>query len=89
MHGIGNDYVYVSAFDQEAPADPSRLAIAISDRHFGVGSDGLILIVPSEVAGRPDADVQRRRVGVGDVRQRACGASPSSSTTTTSPARGG
>jgi diaminopimelate epimerase len=50
MHGIGNDYVYVSNFDQEAPADPSKLAIAISDRHFGVGSDGLILIEPSEVA---------------------------------------
>jgi len=43
MHGIGNDYVYVSTFDQPAPADPSRLAVAISDRHFGVGSDGLIL----------------------------------------------
>jgi diaminopimelate epimerase len=50
MHGLGNDYVYVSTFDQKAPADPSRLAIAISDRHFGVGSDGLILIGPSERA---------------------------------------
>ena len=50
MHGIGNDYVYVSTFDQEMPADPSGLAVAISDRHFGVGSDGLILITPSEVA---------------------------------------
>src|SRR5690349_12181892 len=34
MHGIGNDYVYVSTFDQPAPADPARLAAAISDRHF-------------------------------------------------------
>jgi diaminopimelate epimerase len=50
MHGIGNDYVYVSTFDQEVPGDPSKLAIAVSDRHFGVGSDGLILIVPSGVA---------------------------------------
>src|SRR3981081_1398734 len=50
MHGIGNDYVYVNTFDQEAPADPARLAIASSDRHFGVGSDGLILIGPSETA---------------------------------------
>jgi diaminopimelate epimerase len=50
MHGIGNDYVYVSTFDQEAPADPAGLAVAISDRHFGVGSDGLILIGPSAVA---------------------------------------
>ena len=50
MHGIGNDYVYVSTFDQEPPADPARLAVAISDRHFGVGGDGLILIMPSERA---------------------------------------
>jgi diaminopimelate epimerase len=50
MHGIGNDYVYVSTFDQPAPADPSKLAIAISDRHFGVGSDGLILIEPTRLA---------------------------------------
>jgi diaminopimelate epimerase len=50
MHGIGNDYVYISLFDQELTVDPSKLAIAISDRHFGVGSDGLILIVPSELA---------------------------------------
>jgi diaminopimelate epimerase len=50
MHGIGNDYVYVSLFDQKPPADPAALAIAISDRHFGVGSDGLILIGPSERA---------------------------------------
>src|ERR671926_289699 len=50
MHGLGNDYVYVSTFDQEAPADPSALAVAVSDRHFGIGSDGLILIGPSERA---------------------------------------
>ena len=50
MHGIGNDYVYVSTFDQKAPADPSALAVKVSDRHFGIGSDGLILIGPSERA---------------------------------------
>jgi diaminopimelate epimerase len=50
MHGIGNDYVYVSLFDQPAPADPPALARAVSDRHFGIGSDGLILIGPSERA---------------------------------------
>jgi diaminopimelate epimerase len=50
MHGIGNDYVYVCTFDQPAPADPARLAVAVSDRHFGIGSDGLILIEPSRVA---------------------------------------
>jgi diaminopimelate epimerase len=50
MHGLGNDYVYVSTFDQKAPAEPSRLARAVSDRHFGIGGDGLILIMPSERA---------------------------------------
>ena len=47
MHGIGNDYVYVSTFDQEPPADPAKLAVAMSDRHYGIGADGLILIMPS------------------------------------------
>jgi diaminopimelate epimerase len=50
MHGLGNDYVYVSTFDQRPPGDPARLAIAVSDRHFGIGGDGLILIMPSERA---------------------------------------
>ncbi len=50
MHGIGNDYVFVEAFTQRPPVDPQRLAVAISDRHLGVGSDGLILIEPSELA---------------------------------------
>src|SRR5438552_5688939 len=50
MHGIGNDYVYVSTFDQRPPADPAKLAVAVSDRHYGIGGDGLILIMPSERA---------------------------------------
>jgi len=50
MHGLGNDYVYVSGFDQPAPANPEALAIAVSDRHFGVGGDGMILILPSDKA---------------------------------------
>lgn len=49
MHGIGNDYVYVNCF-KETVAHPSEVAIKISDRHFGIGSDGLILIKPSNVA---------------------------------------
>ena len=49
MHGIGNDYVYINCFEEEMK-DPVRLAPIISDRHFGVGSDGLILILPSKVA---------------------------------------
>ncbi len=50
MHGIGNDYVYVDAISTPPPKNPEKLAIAISDRHFGVGSDGLILICRSEIA---------------------------------------
>ncbi len=49
MHGIGNDYVYVNCFEEEIK-EPAKLATIISDRHFGVGSDGLILIMPSKVA---------------------------------------
>lgn len=49
MHGIGNDYIYVNCF-QQTLAHPSELAVRLSDRHFGVGSDGLILIQPSDVA---------------------------------------
>lgn len=49
MHGLGNDYVYVDCFDQQV-RDPARLAVQISDRHTGVGSDGLILIQPSKIA---------------------------------------
>ena len=49
MHGLGNDYVYVNAFEEQVD-DPRALAVAISDRHFGVGSDGLVLICPSEAA---------------------------------------
>ena len=47
MHGIGNDYIYVNGFDQ-AIEDPAALAVEISDRHFGVGSDGLILVLPAD-----------------------------------------
>ena len=50
MHGIGNDYVYVDCVRAAPPRDPAALSRAISDRHFGVGSDGLILICPSERA---------------------------------------
>jgi diaminopimelate epimerase len=49
MHGAGNDYVYVDAF-REKLADPAKVAIAVSDRHTGIGSDGLILIAPSKTA---------------------------------------
>lgn len=49
MHGCGNDYIYINCFEETVP-DPNGLAREMSDRHFGVGSDGLILIVPTEGA---------------------------------------
>jgi diaminopimelate epimerase len=50
MQGLGNDYVYVDGVRQLPPRDPAAVARRVSDRHFGVGGDGLILILPSEVA---------------------------------------
>ncbi len=49
MHGCGNDYVYVNGFT-ETIEDPEQAAIFVSDRHKGIGSDGLIMILPSDVA---------------------------------------
>ncbi len=49
MHGCGNDYVYVNCFE-ETIEDPAAVSIAVSDRHFGIGADGMILICPSTVA---------------------------------------
>lgn len=49
MHGIGNDYVYVNCFKEQV-TNPSEVAKKVSDRHFGIGSDGLILIKSSDVA---------------------------------------
>lgn len=48
MHGLGNDYLYVYSLSE--PQDPSELAIRLSDRHFGAGSDGMIWILPSNIA---------------------------------------
>jgi diaminopimelate epimerase len=50
LQGCGNDYIYLDCFRQAPPRDPAALSRAISDRHFGVGSDGLVLICPSERA---------------------------------------
>lgn len=49
MHGIGNDYVYINCFEEQVE-NPSNFARFVSDRHFGVGSDGLVLILPSKSA---------------------------------------
>ena len=47
MQGAGNDYIYLNGFEP-LPADLSKLARQMSDRHFGVGSDGLVIIMPSD-----------------------------------------
>ena len=48
MHGLGNDYLYV--YSENEPQNPAKDAIRLSDRHFGAGSDGMVWILPSEVA---------------------------------------
>ena len=49
MHGIGNDYIYVNCFE-ETISNPEELSIKLSRRHYSVGSDGLVLIMPSDKA---------------------------------------
>ena len=49
MHGLGNDYIYVNCMEW-TPENPGELSIKLSDRHFGIGSDGLVLIMPSDTA---------------------------------------
>ncbi len=67
MHGAGNDYVYVNCFE-ETIADPAALARQVSNRNFGIGSDGLILIMPSEVA-----DVRMRMFNSDGSESEMCG----------------
>ncbi|MBP5377978.1 MAG: diaminopimelate epimerase [Ruminococcus sp.] len=49
MHGIGNDYIYVNCFE-ETVSEPEKVSVVLSDRHKGIGSDGLVLIMPSDKA---------------------------------------
>ncbi|NLX92866.1 MAG: diaminopimelate epimerase [Clostridiales bacterium] len=49
MQGAGNDYIYVDCFKEKVP-NPNETAVKVSDRHFGIGADGLVLIEPSDVA---------------------------------------
>jgi diaminopimelate epimerase len=67
MHGIGNDYLYVDGF-AETVANPARVAAEISDRHTGVGADGLILVLPSR-----KADVQMRMFNADGGEAEMCG----------------
>ncbi len=50
MHGLGNDYIYFDCVSKAQPKDPEKLSIKLSDRHFGVGGDGIVLIMPSDKA---------------------------------------
>lgn len=68
MHGIGNDYVYVDCFSQAMPSNPAQLARRVSDRHCGIGSDGLILICPSE-----KADARMRMFNADGSESEMCG----------------
>lgn len=67
MHGAGNDYVYINGFDVQV-SDPVGLAKKVSDRHFGIGSDGLILILPSA-----QADVKMRMFNADGSEAEMCG----------------
>lgn len=67
MHGCGNDYIYINCFDQEV-SDPSRLSVLLSDRHFSIGGDGVILMCPSETA-----DVKMRMFNADGSEGRMCG----------------
>jgi diaminopimelate epimerase len=67
MHGCGNDYIYFNCFEQEI-ANPEQLSIAVSDRHFGIGGDGIVLICPSEVA-----DAKMRMFNIDGSEGKMCG----------------
>lgn len=74
MHGLGNDYVYVDCFRNGLPADPAGLARVVSDRHFGIGGDGLILVCqPSEAAKAQGADARMRMFNADGSESEMCG----------------
>lgn len=70
MHGIGNDYVYINAFEENV-ADPAKLAPVIADRHTGVGGDGLILVAPPQDG--VDAHVRMRMFNADGSESEMCG----------------
>lgn len=67
MQGIGNDYIYCSTFDQKIN-NPEGLAVRLSDRHFGIGGDGIILVCPSDVA-----DAKMRMFNLDGSEGKMCG----------------
>ena len=67
MHGCGNDYIYINCFEQTVE-NPAELAVSLSRPHFGIGSDGVILICPSETA-----DAKMRMFNADGSEGRMCG----------------
>lgn len=67
MHGLGNDYIYINGFDQTI-SDPGALAVRLSERHRGIGSDGLVLVLPSS-----SADVRMRMFNPDGSEAEMCG----------------
>ena len=67
MHGAGNDYIYFDCFKQQID-DPSALSIALSDRHFSIGGDGIVMICPSDVA-----DAKMRMFNIDGSEGKMCG----------------
>ncbi len=68
MHGTGNDYVYVDGFRDALPGDPASVASLVAQRNFGIGSDGLILICPSDAA-----DAEMRMFNADGSSSQMCG----------------
>ncbi|TWT62538.1 diaminopimelate epimerase [Rubinisphaera italica] len=68
MHGAGNDYVYVNLFEETLPTEAPALARAVSDRHKGIGGDGLVLIEPFE-----NADARMRMFNLDGSEAEMCG----------------
>lgn len=71
MHGLGNDYIYVNGFEEQV-TDPVAVARAVSDRHFGIGGDGLILILPSTLPSG-HADCRMRMFNADGSEAQMCG----------------
>jgi len=68
MHGLGNDYIYIDCFQEQVPSDLEQLAVAMSDRHFGVGGDGIVLIMKSR-----EADCRMRMFNADGSEGKMCG----------------
>lgn len=67
MHGCGNDYIYINCFEHTID-DPNTLSQHISDRHFGIGGDGIVLICPSDIA-----DAKMRMFNIDGSEGKMCG----------------